>query len=84
MNERERVMNALEFNTIDKVPYHLDFTVPARNKMIQYLNDQNFEQNIGNHLAFTKALPLDAFQEVKPGFIRDEWGVVWNLSLIHI
>ncbi len=81
MNERERVMNALEFNTIDKVPYHLDFTVPARNKMIQYLNDQNFEQNIGNHLAFTKALPLDAFQEVKPGFIRDEWGVVWNRTI---
>ena len=81
MNERERVLNALEFKTVDKVPYHLDFTVPARNKMIQYLNDQNFEQKIGNHLAFTKALPPDAFQEIKPGFIRDEWGVVWNRTI---
>jgi len=81
MNEKERVINAIEFKAIDKVPYHLDFTVPARNKMIQYLNDQNFEQKIGNHLAFTKALPPDAFQEEKPGFIRDEWGVVWNRTI---
>ncbi len=81
MNERERVLNTIEFKKIDRVPYHLDFTVPARNKMIQYLKDPDFEQKIGNHLAFIKALPPDAFQEVKSGFIRDEWGVVWNRTL---
>jgi len=81
MNERERILNTIEYKSIDRVPHHIDFTVPARKKMIQFLDDSLFEQKIGNHLAYIKALPPDAFCEIKPGYIRDEWGVVWNRTV---
>jgi len=35
--------------------------------MAGYLQNPNFEEKLGNHLAFTKALPLQAMVEVTPG-----------------
>ena len=81
MTPKERVYRALSFEKTDLVPYHIDFTIPAREKMAQYLGDPDFLGKIGNHLAFTKAVRPESFVEVAPGFIRDEWGVVWNRTI---
>jgi len=78
---RERIVRALAFQETDIVPYHIDFTIPARLKMAEYLGDLEFDRKINNHLAFVKAIAPGAFVEVAPGFIRDEWGVVWNRTL---
>ncbi|MEN3189038.1 MAG: uroporphyrinogen decarboxylase family protein, partial [Atribacterota bacterium] len=81
MEERERILKTLDFRETDFVPYHVDFTIPARLKMAEYLGDLEFEKKLGNHLAFVKAIAPGTFQEVAPGFVRDEWGVVWNRSI---
>ncbi|MCX7668171.1 MAG: hypothetical protein N2Z84_04495 [Atribacterota bacterium] len=81
MDARERILKTLSFQKTDFVPYHIDFTIPARLKMAEYLGDLEFERKLGNHLAFVKAIAPGAFQEVAPGFIKDEWGVVWNRTI---
>ncbi len=81
MTRRERVLRALAFEETDIVPYQVDFTIPAREKMAAYLKDANFVEKVGNHLAFVKALPPSGVTEVAPGFVRDEWGVVWNRTI---
>ena len=81
MEERERILRTIEFQPTDFVPYHIDFTIPARLKMAEYLGDLEFEKKLGNHLAFVKAIAPGAFQEVAPGFIKDEWQVVWNRTI---
>ncbi|MGQ9472544.1 MAG: uroporphyrinogen decarboxylase family protein [Candidatus Caldatribacteriaceae bacterium] len=81
MDERERIVRAISFEKTDLVPYHIDFTIPARLKMVEYLGDIDFEKRIGNHLAFVKAIAPGAFREVAPLYIQDEWGVVWNRTI---
>ncbi|MCX6090936.1 MAG: hypothetical protein NTX88_11315 [Candidatus Atribacteria bacterium] len=81
MNEKERVERAISFHPVDRIPHQLDFTIPARKKMTEYLGDSHFEDTLGNHLVFLKVLPDDAYFQVKPGFVRDEWGVVWNRTV---
>lgn len=81
MTRRERVKQAISLSQPDMVPYHFDFTVPARQKMVKHFGTEALDDVLGNHLAFIKALPPDAFCEVKPGFIRDEWGVTWNRTV---
>ncbi|WP_369017575.1 uroporphyrinogen decarboxylase family protein [Thermatribacter velox] len=78
MTEKERILRAIEYRDIDKVPHHIDFTIPAREKMARFLGDNGFLDKWGNHLAFIKAIPPHGFSEIKPGFVRDEWGVVWD------
>ncbi|MFC2075930.1 uroporphyrinogen decarboxylase family protein [candidate division KSB1 bacterium] len=81
MNRRERVFRAIEHRDTDIVPYDIDFTVPAREKMIDYYGDADFEEKIGNHLARIEAVPSDGWIETEPDIWRDEFGVVWNRSI---
>lgn len=81
MTLKERILHTLAFEATDFVPYHVDFTIPAREKMAQYLGDPDFLRGIGNHLVFVKAIDPESLREVAPGFVQDEWGVVWNRTI---
>ncbi|MCX6089472.1 MAG: hypothetical protein NTX88_03660 [Candidatus Atribacteria bacterium] len=81
MLPRERVLRAIEFQTMDGVPYQVEFTTPAREKMADYLKDPDFEKKIGNHLCSIKPVPASMYREVSPGFFEDDWKVVWNRTL---
>jgi len=78
---RECILSALQFQDTDIVPYHITFTKEAHAKMVDYYGDDRFEDKIGNHMAILshrKAFPWD---EISPGHLRDEWGVVWNRTV---
>ncbi len=78
---KERVVDAVAHRQPEFTPYHLSFTVPIRQKLVEYYGDENLNDIIGNHLAVTVAKPPDAWQEIKPNFWRDEFGVVWNRTV---
>ena len=81
MTPKERVQCAVNHQQPDWVPYHISFTVPARAKMAAYYGDEGFADRIGNHLiSLGEELPA-AWEEVQPGFWRDEFGVVWNRTI---
>ena len=81
MNNRERVLTSLQHKQPDKVPYQVDFTVKAREKMVQWFGDRDFHQKIGCCLFGVEASPKDAWKEISPDIWQDEFGVQWNCSV---
>jgi len=76
MTYRERVRSALLFQTPDKVPYHIGLTGQAFDKVAAYTGDADFMAHTGNHMSIEElCLPQ---VEIRPGYWRDEFGVVWN------
>jgi len=78
---RERVLAAVEHREPDVVPYQVSFTQPAFARMVDATGDPDFAAKIGNHLAVAEAEPPDAWTEVRPGYMQDEFGVIWNRTV---
>jgi len=76
---RERVGQAIRHSQPDRVPYHFSYTAPARRKLETYYGTTDLDSVLGNHIVKYKA--RRPHQEVRPGFGRDEWGVVWNQTV---
>lgn len=78
MNNRERVLAALHFQKPDTVPYCVYFTSSMQEKLEAHPGWQEYARKMDNHIT---AVDLSlGFQEVRPGYFRDEYGVVWNRS----
>lgn len=76
---RERVWQAIRHRQPDRVPYHISYTEPARQKLEAYYGSRDLENLLGNHMAKQRSrLP---YTEVRPGFWRDEFGVLWNKTI---
>lgn len=76
---RERVWTAIRHQVPDRVPWHVGYTVPMQRKLEAYFGTTNLDDALGNHMARYRARP--PFQELRPGFFRDEFGVVWNRTV---
>ena len=77
---RERVLTAIRHEQPDRVPWHFTFTVPARKKAESCYGGGNLDEMLDNHLAAYR--PHSFFlQEIRPGYCRDEFGVVWNRTV---
>lgn len=76
MNCKKCVIQAINHIETDIVPYNILFTPGEKEKMAAYYQDNDFEDYIGNHLAFFDIRPPK--QEIRPGFYSDEFGIVWN------
>lgn len=79
MTRKERVKKAIAHEQPDVVPYQIDFTIPAYEKMQKYYNDVGFAVKLENYLTGIGAKMED--EEVKPGFWKDEWGVIWDKTI---
>jgi len=76
---RERVQLSLNHKQPDKVPWHFGFTTPTRLTLEKYYNTTDLDTVLDQHLAiFRSRLP---YVEVRPGFVRDEFGVIWNRTI---
>jgi len=79
VNNRQRVLTALNHKQPDRVPYDIRFTQKARAKMVQYYGDPDFASKLGN--CFTWIRPYsehERFVEVRPDIWKDEFGVLWD------
>lgn len=62
----------------DRVPYCITFTKIARQKMIDYYGDPDFEKKLGNAFTILSSEPGDGWKEVKPDVWEDQFGVRWD------
>jgi len=82
MNNRQRVLTTLKHQQPDVVPYDIQFTEPARAKMVEYYGDPDFEAKLGNCFTWFRPYPKDArYSLVGPDIWEDEFGVRWNRSI---
>lgn len=81
MNNRERVLAALNHQPPDKVPYHIGFTQVAQAKMAAFYGDPGFVSKLGNCLTVLDCEPANAWREVAPDIWQDQFGVRWNRSV---
>lgn len=81
MTPRQRVWQAIRHMEPDRVPWQIGCTTPARRKLQEYFGTQALDEVLGNHLAKYRPRAPDALVEVRPGYWRDEFGVVWNRTV---
>lgn len=81
MTRKEIVKNTLAHRDSDIVPYNIGFTHEAHRKMAAYYGDPDFEKKLGNCLCGLSTQPADAWTEIKSGFHKDQFGVVWDQTV---
>ena len=81
MNNRDRVIAALEFRQTEKLPYHVDMTKPMYEKMLADPDGRAFLPKINKHISSISL--RRPYEEVagKPGYFRDEFNVIWNRTI---
>jgi len=81
MTNQERVTHSLAHQQPDRIPYHIDFTIKAHEKMAEYLGDPHFREKIDNCLQYL-SLGRPGFPiEIQPGIFEDEYGAQWNRTV---
>jgi uroporphyrinogen decarboxylase len=78
MNRRELVIEALSHRATQPIPYHIEFTGQSLEKLVAATGDKNIEEKLGTCLHYVQYWGWPAEIPGKPGYFRDEFGVVWN------
>lgn len=81
MNNRERVLAALNHKQPDKTPYSIDFTQGARRAVADYLGDDNFESGLENCFTHVGWGAKEEYREVRPKIWQDMYGVQWDKTV---
>lgn len=78
MTRGERVRNAFHHRPTDFIPYQVDFTAAEHDRVAAFLKDEDFEGKIGGHIERANFSGPNGPETSRPGFFRDDFGVVWN------
>jgi uroporphyrinogen decarboxylase len=81
VNRRERVAASIRHTQPDKVPWQLDFTAPAREAMVAWFGDGDFEASLGNCLMVLDTEPRNSWRRVHGEVWADEFGVQWDRTI---
>lgn len=76
MTNKERVIAAINFKEVDKVPYSISFNGQALDNMIAFTGNKDYQNTINDHI--TSAYFNMPQTNIKPEFDMDEFGVIWN------
>ena len=78
MQTRQAVIDALNHVEHKTVPYHMDFTQQALDNLIAYTGDPEIEKKLDCALHYIQYWGWPTELQDRPGYFRDEFGVVWN------
>lgn len=80
MNKKQAFIDAIRFKSVFPVPYVIRFTIEAEEKYSEYMRG-NFDPIIdtGTYAVFSQT--NSGWKEIKPGFFRDYFGIIWNKTL---
>jgi uroporphyrinogen decarboxylase len=81
MTKKEVVLNTIHHKESGVVPYDIEFTQKAKEKMVEYYDDPDFASKLGNFLTSFSTAPTPSGKEIKPGFFQDQFGVVWDQTV---
>jgi uroporphyrinogen decarboxylase len=78
MDSKELVYKALSFEKVPRVPYAIDFTVPAMKKLLSSSAGRSLHERIANDLLLTPAIRVEWGVRDESGQYQDEFGLVWD------
>lgn len=80
MNKKQAFIAALRYQSVFPVPYVIRFTLEAEETYRRY-NQGNFDpvEDTGTYAVFSQT--NSGWEEVKPGYFRDYFGVIWNKTM---
>jgi len=78
MTRKERVWKTVRHEPTDLIPWQVDFTQQEHDRVAAWLNDAQFEPKIGGHIERATFSGPWGPETERPGFFRDDFGVVWN------
>jgi uroporphyrinogen decarboxylase len=81
VNNRERVLSALNHHQPDRTPYQIGFTQKMHAQMAEYYGDRQFERRLDNCITALRTEPQGGWREVAPDIWEDQFGVRWNRSV---
>ncbi|MHB1001740.1 MAG: uroporphyrinogen decarboxylase family protein [Armatimonadota bacterium] len=76
MTRRERTIKAINHQETDFVPYNVDLTYQAYERLLAYTGDPDYPSKIGSHVNIAGC--TGPFEDMGNGYIKDYFGVVWN------
>jgi uroporphyrinogen decarboxylase len=81
MTGKQRVATALAHQQPDRVPFHIKFTRLARQRMIEHLDDPDFEAKILSDVALYSIRTKVNYRQVEPDIWQDEFGVRYDCTV---
>ncbi len=80
MNKKQAFIDALRYKPVFPVPHVIRFTIEAEEQYSAYKSG-NFDpvEDTGTYAIFSQT--NSGWEEVRPGFFRDYFGVIWNKTL---
>lgn len=81
MTSRERVWLSIRHVQPDRVPYYFSFTQAAASKLAAYYGSSDLDTTLDNDMVRYSIRRPALLEEIRTGFYRDEFGVVWNRSV---
>ena len=78
MTKRDRVISAVNHIDTGFVPYNIFLTMQAHDSLIDYVNDPDYINRIGNHIAQAYYDGYPEETEPGAGYWKDQFGVLWN------
>jgi uroporphyrinogen decarboxylase len=78
MDAKELVYRALAFEPVPRVPYAIDFTVPARGKLCASPRGRALYERLANDLLLTPVIRVEWGSYDAQGLYEDEFGLVWD------
>jgi len=81
MTNRERVLAALAHEEPDKIPYQIDFTAKAMERMLAHCGGDGFLRQIDNCFHGVGANPGPNAQWLSENVWQDDFGVQWDRSI---
>jgi len=80
MTDKQTLMGALEHRHTSPIPYQVDFTIPAFEKMVAFYGSDSFYREVLNNCIVGTMADLPD-TEVEPGILRDAFGSIWNKQI---
>jgi len=80
MTHRELVLAALEHHATETVPYHIELTAQAGERLIAHTGDPQAAEKLPTCLHYTQYWGWPTELPDRPEHYLDEFGVIWNRS----
>jgi uroporphyrinogen decarboxylase len=81
MDSKELVQRALNFEKVPRVPYAIDFTVPALHTLLSSVEGKALYERLANDLILTPAIRVEWGVRDAHGLYTDEFGLTWDRSM---